>query len=491
VSLSKVIRGSLWLYVSGVASNLLYYTYWLIASKFVSSSTIGTAAAALGIAILIAGIFNLGLALGATKLFGYVYGHNDQKSLNLYFSSTFALSLSIYSLVAILVLFLPPSIIGLSGNELLFVALLIISGYSSWSHIVVSLFSSTIKTGTIALSNILSALLRLVIGTIFLMVGMDLTGVMAAYIVESVASDLIYFYKLRGVIKFMKPSLEPIKEVIKAGIPSWIPSLLTTAGTWLGVLGIYGLAGSNQTGNYYIAFMIASVLYSLPSSFLSLMLFPVLSGMDDGRKRATNKSVRLTCAVIAPLSVLVIAYPQIPLSILNASYVASSSILQILFIGTFIAPIAIGFESLVYAYSKYQYVAFLGISANLSRVALYPVLVTLWGGNGAAISYISGYFLEIMVVALLSRRLNYIVGWKPFSMIVGIPSLVGLLFYYINLNWVVSTILLFTICSVAYSRLGLITKEDLSEISAAFVSRGNIEVMSPYIQFILKILYGE
>lgn len=112
---------------------------------------------------------------------------------------------------------------------------------------------------------------------------------MAAYIVESVASDLIYFYKLRGVIKFMKPSLEPIKEVIKAGIPSWIPSLLTTAGTWLGVLGIYGLAGSNQTGNYYIAFMIASVLYSLPSSFLSLMLFPVLSGMDDGRKRATNK----------------------------------------------------------------------------------------------------------------------------------------------------------------------------------------------------------
>jgi hypothetical protein len=96
-----------------------------------------------------------------------------------------------------------------------------------------------------------------------------------------------------------------------------------------------------------------------------------------------------------------------------------------------------------------------------------------------------------MVVALLSRRLNYIVGWKPFSMIVGIPSLVGLLFYYINLNWVVSTILLFTICSVAYSRLGLITKEDLSEISAAFVSRGNIEVMSPYIQFILKILYGE
>jgi O-antigen/teichoic acid export membrane protein len=47
---------------------------------------------------------------------------------------------------------------------------------------------------------------------------------------------------------------------------------------------VYFVIGGAATGFYFIAFAIAGIVYQLPASILTLM-FPVLSGMEEGRKK--------------------------------------------------------------------------------------------------------------------------------------------------------------------------------------------------------------
>jgi O-antigen/teichoic acid export membrane protein len=294
VSLNRVIRGSFWLYVSGISSNFIAYIYWLLASKFVEPTAIGDAAAILGVVSIITGFFGFGISSGATRMFGRANGQGDLKSLSSYFSSTLLVSLAIQLIVAALV-FLLGGFFNLVRLDAFFIAVLIAIG--GWPYIMSALFSSILRTGAIALAAIVSTLLRLTLGIALLYAGTGFLGIMLAFIMTDVAYDAILLYLCRRVISFQRPSMAPVKEALKTGIPNWLPGLISTAGTWLGILGIHSLSGSYETGTYYIAFMISQIVYSLPLSFLGLM-FPVLSGMEDGRKRATNRSVRLTLAII-------------------------------------------------------------------------------------------------------------------------------------------------------------------------------------------------
>lgn len=487
MSLNRVIRGSFWLYVSGIASNLLGYVYWLAASWFVPPSTIGESSAIVGVVSLISSLASLGISSGATRLFGKALAHPDSRRLlSSWFSSSLAVSLALYATAAATTLLVGP-LFGVTQLQLPFVISLIL--LSAFPKVANPLYNATLRTGVIALSSVLSASLRLVLGLLLLYLGTGFVGVMLAYVLASVVQHAILAASLRGSIAAARPSLQQAKESVLQGIPAYIPSLVATAGSWLGVLGIYAISGSTDAGTYYIAFTIASVVYSLPLALLGLM-FPVLSGMEDGRKRASARAVRLSFAIIAPLAGVVIAYPHVPLSMMGPSYVASSFALQILAVGCFAAPITSGFNSLIYAYGKYRYVTLLGLASNLPRVVLYAPLVALWGDAGAALSYISGYVASLVAVLLMSGRIRYSVGWGASALFAGIPAALSVVMIYSGLHWVLGTAIILAASLLAYARLGLITRADLGEITSAFLSKDQLDRVYPYAKYILEVLYG-
>jgi O-antigen/teichoic acid export membrane protein len=487
LSLNRVFRGSLWLYLSGIASSFLGYVYWLLASSFVPPSTIGDAAAVIGIVSLITSVFSFGAASGATRMLGKAVGHGDQKSVNNYLSSSLVFSLSVYMVTAVGTFFLG-NLFNITRLDIVFTSVLIVLG--GWPSILTSFYYSTLRTNIIALASILSAMLRLILGIAFLYIGLGFVGVMAAFIVASIIQDSVLILMMKGKISLTRPGFVPTREVLRAGIADWIPSLVATAGTWLGILGIYSFSGSQQTGTYYIAFMVASLVYALPTSIFGLM-FPVLSGMEDGRKRATNRSIRLALAITVPLAALGLAYPYVPLSLLGSSYVASSVALQVLLIGTLIAPITSGLNSLVYAYGKYRYVTLLGLSMNIPRVVLYAFLVALWGENGVAFSFILGYFFALGAALLISKKIGFTMGWRSSVPLMAIPLIMAPILYIVNIHWVLGVLVMFGVSAVLYTRLGLITRADLAELASAFMSREQLDSLSPYTSYILQLLYGK
>ncbi|MGC8936996.1 MAG: hypothetical protein ACP5KV_06535, partial [Candidatus Methanomethylicaceae archaeon] len=314
-------------------------------------------------------------------------------------------------------------------------------------------------------------------------------GLMGGYITASLASNAVYFYKCRWV-SLTRPNLKVAKELLAASMPSYIPSILGVAGTWLGVVGIFGLAGGEQTGTYYMAFTIASLVYSIPGTLLGLM-FPVLSGMEDGRKRATNRAVRLTYAMIAPISALGIVYPWVPLGLLGESYTASALALRVLLLGTFIAPISSGFSSLVYAYGRYKLVTIIGIAGNIPRVLLYIPLVAAFGDVGVAAAYVAGYFASATAAVVMSGRVGYRLEARKNALLALVPLIPALPTGALGIHWAVGAIMVVAVSVLAYARLGLITREDLRELSEALLSKSQLRAVYPYTKHIMSILYRE
>jgi O-antigen/teichoic acid export membrane protein len=487
MSLNRVIRGSFWLYVSGLASSFLGYLYWLLASQFVPPSTIGDAAAVIGVASLITAIFSLGISSGATRIFGQMFGQGDSNSLSVTFTSTLLSTIAINAFAASLFILLG-SLLNLSRVDALYVAVLIV--VNAFPHIPTALFNSLLRTSPIAISTIASSSLRLVLGIALLYAGTGFIGVIAAFIIAGVVQDVALLAMIRGLVSRTRPALSPVREALKAGIPAWIPSLIATAGSWVGILGVYGITGSQQAGTYYIAFNIAQIVYTLPLSFLGLM-FPLLSGMEDGRKRATNRSVRLASAIIAPLTAIVIAYPYVPLSMLGPSYAASSLVLQILLIGCFVTPISSGFHSLVYAYGKYRYVTLLGLASNIPRIALYPFFVALWGDSGAALAYVSGFFAAATAVYFMAKKIGYSVNWGSSLIFAAIPLMLMGAMVLSGLHWLIGTAVILGASILVFARLSLITRADIGEFSSAFLSRKRLDQVYPYAKYILEVLYGK
>lgn len=488
MSLSRVIRGSLWLYISSILSNFLGYVYWLVATRFVDASTIGSGAAVVGVSSLIAGLISLGLSSGATRMIGRSAGVKDEGGIGAYFITALSISLSVSASASILILLFPAGFMGLSKFEMLFVALLLIVG-GGWGSVLSVLFTATLRTEVNATASIISSLSRLGLGILLLYLGMGFVGVMGGYMTASLVSDAVYLYMCRG-LKIRRPSGTHVKELLSASMPSYIPSILGVAGTWLGVVGIFGLTGGEQTGTYYMAFTIASLVYSVPSILLGLM-FPVLSGMEDGRKRAANRAVKLTYALIAPISALGMAYPSVPLGLLGESYTVSAGVLQTLLLGAFVAPICSGFGSLIYAYGRYKLVTLLGVIGNIPRVILYLPLVALWGDIGAAIAYITGYFSSFFAVVILSRRVGYKIGAKESVMLIGTPIVVAAVANLTGIHWVGGTIMVISVSVFAYARLKLITREDLRELSEAVLTKRQLQAIYPYTKYIMSILYKD
>ena len=488
MSLGRAVRGSIWLYTASIASNFLGYIYWFVAAGFVEASTIGAAAAVVGASSLITGILSLGLPSGTTRMIGRSAGVGDEKSVGAYFLTALALSLSVCTSASLVILIFAGGFMGLGKSETAFVAFLIIAG-SGWGGVLSVLFTSTLRTEVNAMASVLSSLSRLGVGILLLYLGMGFVGVMGGYITASLVSNAIYICKCRG-LKARRSDRAALKNLLEASMPSYIPSILSVAGTWLGVIGLFGLTGGEETGTYYMAFTMASLVYSIPGTLLGLM-FPILSGMEDGRKRATGRAVRFTYAIVAPLAALGLAYPWVPLRLLGESYIGSATALQILLLGAFLAPVTSGFSSLLYAYGRYRLVTIMGLVSNVPRVMLYLPLVAAMGDNGAATSYVSGYIASFLFVLLISRRVGYKIEGKDMLVAASVPIASAITFSILGLHWTFGTAVVAIFSALAYTRLGLIERADIREISEVLLPKKRIDTMQPYIRHIMSILYGE
>jgi len=240
----------------------------------------------------------------------------------------------------------------------------------------------------------------------------------------------------------------------------------------------------------FIAFAIASIVYNLPTSILGLM-FPVLSGMEDGRKRAISRTIQLSLAITAPIALALTIYPSLPLSLLGQNYVQASNILTILILEAVASPIISGYTSYVYAIGNYIHVTMIGLATNVSRIMLYVILISTLEATGVAIAYTLGTIMALVAVLPSAKGLGYRFDWVQYAKTMTIPAILTIFLSTLNIHWLIGIPILLVVSSLAYARMSIVSKADLLEISQAFMSKERMSRMYVYARPLIKLIYGE
>ena len=308
---------------------------------------------------------------------------------------------------------------------------------------------------------------KIALGVLLVTVSMEALGVVIGYasfsIIASVFTVLVVIKIINSGKVVSKINVRTsIKTTFDSSVVNWIPLLIQKIGMNLGLIIVFGAQGANQAGVYFIAFTIVSALTAV-FSVLMVIAYPVLSGMNDGRKKLTWRVIKISLIFGMPFVSSIIFYSQEVLQLFGADYLVGATTLEILLVSIFPMIVMTGIYYLVYAYGNYRHVLIIGLAAYGVPAILYFVLIPFYGGEGAAISYTIGSLFGLMVSIIIARKIKMKIFWKDLGIILVIPSGLGFLFSLSEIHLVVTIIANVMISYLVFLKLGILSKMDIED----------------------------
>ncbi|MEM0047237.1 MAG: oligosaccharide flippase family protein [Fervidicoccaceae archaeon] len=487
--IGRVFSGALWLYLSTIVSNLQGFFFWMIISRLGGGEIVGILSVVVGLSSLVGGLVNLGINTGLSRFTGYCLGidENPRKCATEYLWTASIFSLLVYTMGSLTILaigYFFPGAYGYSRSMMLFAAIFnLFSFLGSFS----SFLQSALQTKRIFLSVIISVAIKFILGISLFELGFGWKGVAVGYMMNSLLQGMINAAQSLRIAELHPTfSIDRLKELLRAGIPSWAPGLISTVGQWMGILVLYGSIGSLETGAYYIASQLSNVVIMISNAMNGLLL-PVLSGMSDGRKRTGARVFRLSLALMMPIGVFVMIYPKLFLTLFGEDLSAGWPALTILLLSSPLVAYTSFVTSLLYAYGDYSSIFWGGTFTNLPRVFLYFIFAPMLGGTGVAITTVIGTIMGTLYFYERAKKANVFFDRRSLIIVLSVPYSIGLLLYLSKLSWIYGMLLL-SLSYVLYIKLKIITLSDLREIGRALLGKERASALYTRLKPILEPL---
>lgn len=340
-----------------------------------------------------------------------------------------------------------------------------------------SVFIASGQTRFLVVVLLVSIAIRFAVLASSVMSDLGADGVVVSYLSFYLCSSFMLFYRARKVFslgKLLVRLLPYKKEIVKASISGWIPSAVSLIGTQSGVLFVFGAIGSAEAGIYFISLSIFTALSSLPMSVLS-MAFPVMSGMKQGREEFLWRATKMGLFSILPVSFAIATYPYTVMSLFGTDFETGGIILTVLILSLVPVEINRAVGNLAYAHGSYRQVMILGTTPNIVRFALYPFVVPLLGGVGTALCFLVGSVVGLVQAITLCRRYKYQFPGTKLFLLVSIPSLFGLVSYFLISNGVIGTVIIVLGSYFITARLRIVSYSDIEDtVKSVFPHSSNM-----------------
>ncbi|RLC60113.1 MAG: hypothetical protein DRI01_10575 [Chloroflexi bacterium] len=482
---------AIFLYVETGAISIFGFAYWFVITKLVGADILGTVSAMASFAGLLGILIAVGIPVGSMRFLGKAYSQSQTEELPSFFTSALVL-IGVSSLFGItLVIILRGQLQTIVGLPTTFFYLACLIAFIASMH---SIFRTTFicirRAQVIALSTVLGGVIRLGVGIVLVLLGFGALGAAIGYAMLPVVGFILLLASmLANTLLFARPkinfTLRLARELTRAGLANWLPSVILALGSQLGILIVYGVQGAAETGFYFIVYAIFSAVEAIQRCIWGVM-FPVLSGMTDDRKRLTWKGITLVLVIIVPVAVSLFLCSKVILGFFGAEFLAADRALALLLASVVLIPIAKGIETLAYAYGRYRYVLLIGLVTNIPRVLLYIVLVPSYGADGAALAFLGGTLTGFICSVIVASRIGMILFWKQISLIVFLPVGIGVASYLLQLHWVLGIVLVFSVSFAGYLLLKIITRREIKEIISSLRLGPLVEKVWP-----VKVLLGD
>ena len=483
----KLVRSGFWLYLSSLTNNLSGFIYWLLISRLAGPRILGLTTATIGLAALVTGVMSFGITFALQRFVGECRGKNDHRCESEYFWGAFLVSVVTYigtGLALLLTGLMGESFSNYSPVMLETTGVIVLLGH--W-NLVYSYVVATLETKLVFTAALIGSTIKIINGTILVILGFGWLGVVAGYASSwAVILILLSPRAIGGNLPIILPSLDRVKNLFKAGLSNWAPSVLTIIGQWLAVIAVFGYSGAVQTGYYYVANTIAGFVLGISTMIMGVMI-PVLSGMSDGRKRLAWNALRISLAVIAPISGYLVFYPESILGLLGHTYTKASLVLSILSLGYIPVLLTTGVFNLVYAYGMYKESLLIGLYQNVPRVILYLILTPMMQGLGTALSMAIGGVTGLAYAFIVSRRIGFHFNIKQSLETIMVPLAVLGPTRLIGVPWPIAVIIALVIY-LYYTKRSILTRSDLRQLSTSLVGEEAVNRIYTRFKWLIDLL---
>ena len=215
-----------------------------------------------------------------------------------------------------------------------------------------------------------------------------------------------------------------------------------------------------------------------------------MSGMQklEKQKVLLQTSLKLGFLASMPVAAILFFYGDQILTIFGNEFSSSQDMLSILILSIPFAIISHASYYLIYARGNYKTILFLGLSVNIPRLILYLILVPIFGGFGAAVSFISGYFIQFILTVIIIEKLKVRLVYKKFILISIIPFILGYVIEFLKID-ILGIIPLIVFSLLIFLKMKLLNEEDIEGIFRMIMNHEKSELRVKKITKILRKIY--
>jgi O-antigen/teichoic acid export membrane protein len=463
-------KAAAYVYIENIATIISAYAFWIIMSQVISPEIIGISSSIVSFSGILSIIACLGIPNGIQRFLGRSFSEENLSEAKRYVNVSIVLvSIGILGCTIVIVAFQASIYQYLHIDSNLLAILITLSGSSSLSLLLRSVVVATLKTRVLPIIIIVSSIVKVILAIMLLLAGWGALGITLGYTVGFVISSILLGIFLNLKLKSAKKSPmdsfnQMTKNIFTSSSANWIPALVTAIGSQLGTIMVLGLQGSQEAGIYYIALTLVTGIMGIAFALFSIT-FPVLSSMQDGRKRFAWRVIRLSVVIAIPFSTSIIFYSNEVMHLIGQNYAGASFPMQVLLSSLLPTAVATGISVLSYAYGHYKQVLAIGLATNLPRTLLYFLLIQMYGNAGAALSYTIGSIAGFAFSIIIAKRINFQIFWKDLGLVLVIPTTIGFAMNYFGLNYVLGIIVTVSISYILYLKLQILTNSDITDIA--------------------------
>jgi O-antigen/teichoic acid export membrane protein len=473
---------------------ILGYVFWIILSQITSAEIIGASSALISLTNIFAVVAIIGVDEGIQRFLGRSFSEGMIDEAKLYVkASLFLVSVSVLA-CSITILIVRSWIYDVVEIDfsLLVVAVMLVAS-STIQLLLYSVVIASLKTKVLPKIMIASSTAKLFVTVILVLMGAGVLGLTIGYTLNYIISSILLGIVILTIFKLSNKNKNnqiitaanfshACKNIFTASVVRWIPFLITTIGSQLGTIVIFGFQGSDQAGLYFMALIIVNgITYAMYSLFT--VALPALSGMTDGRKRFTWHAIRLSALISLPFSSALVFYSREIMNLIGQAYVEASSSLVILLLSMFPTAVLTGVTVLVYSYGNYKQVLAIGLATSVPRTILYFILVPIYGNTGAAMSYTIGAIVGFAISVAIANRIRMQIFWKDLAYILILPTGVAFVLDLLHVNYIVGMAATLVISYISLLRLRILKRADIRDAVSILPNS-----ISNQVAYVLKII---
>lgn len=484
--------------VSTLLLAILTYVFWFVVARFAGSETVGLASAIASFVTIITTINGLNISVGMKRRLGIAVASNNTIEFNRVFIAAI-IFVSIGIAISCVLIAIPQLKIleglGIEYDYVLVITFMVIALALQFvfSEALISSFNSK----KLILPLVVGSIVRFPLFFIFIYVfPTNAIGTVIAY------SSLLFIVSIFYGSYFMKTITKThdkilvnitsnIKQLLKPSLASWIPQIVNVLGYHLGIIAVFTIRGASEGGKFYIPMsMFLATLFIVMG--INRVSHSYIAGIKTKEEQANFLASVMKYAFMftMPISVPLIFFANDFLTILGNEFSTASITLTILMIGLPFIIISEMIYYFLYGRGEDKSVLYLGLAGNISRMLLYLTFIPIYGSVGAAIAFFVGTIIQLAISILMSKKHLLIIQYKSYAVLTLIPLGIGFVLWQIQINFIISSFLIFFVSLIAYIRLRLLNEEDLSNITHIGIPNKMIDRVYPTLQNIIKKIAG-